>query len=108
MKPKTTQREILLFADAGFFNQKYCIKEAGKNETVSLSKTEQLEKVCWAGLLAELLPELIPSSFCKAYIWQTSPSTHFLKINTGAHPEPFENETSIDPYFFLPATKYHS
>lgn len=105
MKAKTINQEILLFAGTNFFSRPYCIKEPDNNTAPLYSRMENLEKACWAGILSEILPELISRSLVdhKSYLWQTLPSRQFLRVSMGTQPQRFESETSIDPYFFLPA-----
>src|SRR5258706_9532657 len=88
MKPKTIQQEILLITGTSFSSNEFCLKDPQCKESAYLSPLEQLEKVCWAGILSELLPELTDCSFsnCKTYIWNILKGNHFLNINMGDRP----------------------
>ena len=107
MKSEYTHQEIILNTDAGFFNRPLCTKDADNNGSSSNLNMEDLERHCWAGILMELLPELMPLSSQKRFLWQTLPGRHFLKVNVGTCPPAFEHETSIDPYFLLSAINYN-
>lgn len=104
MKPKIINQEILLFAGTRFSSRQFSIKDTDEKENACYSSIENLEKACWAGMLFELLPELVgcPSADNKTYIWHIMSGEHFLRISMGSYPSSVENETSIDPYFFLP------
>ena len=104
MKTKNTNQEILLFTGTSFSSRQFLIKDAGGNEGSGNSSIESLEKACWAGMLFEVLPELIgcPSADNKTFIWHILSAEHFLRISMGPYPALIENEASIDPYFFLP------
>ena len=100
MKTKAIHQEILLFTDTNFSKREYCTKEKSINSPDP--PLEELERACWAGLLWEMLPELIGSgSFKKQFIWQIRNGFHFLKINMGTYACEVERETTLDPYYFL-------
>ena len=105
MKTKNTNQEILLFTGTSFSNRQYSIKDPDGKEGTESTPIENLEKACWAGMLCEVLPELVgcPSANNKIFIWHILSAEHFLRISMGPYPALMENESSIDPYFFLPA-----
>ena len=105
MKPTITNQEILLFAGTSFSSRQFTIKDPDGKDATGYSPMENLEKACWAGMLSEILPELVgcPSPDNKTYIWHILSAEHFLRISMGPYPALIENETSVDPYFFLPA-----
>src|SRR5262245_7070830 len=107
MKTEYTQQEIILNTDAGFFNRPLCAKDTDSTGTPASPKMETLENHCWAGILIDILPELMPLSSEKRYLWQTIPGKHFLKVNMGSCPPSFEHVTSIDPYFFLSVSNFN-
>ena len=102
MKPIITNQEILLFADTSFSKQEFCNMDSF-NRPANLSRIEELEKACWAGMLFEMLPELMTYSIsgCKMFIWNILTANHYLLVIQGSYPHPVENETSVDPYLFL-------
>jgi hypothetical protein len=108
MKPITTNQEILLFADTSFSKQEFCNKDSF-NKPTNLSRIEELERACWAGMLFEMLPELVAYSFprCKMFIWNIQSAEHSLLISQGTDPHPVEATFSIDPHFFLPAAHFN-
>jgi len=100
MKTEAIHQEILLFTDTHFSKREFCTIETEKN--AAKGAIEELEKACWAGLLWEMLPELIePAGRKKQFIWQIRNGLHFLKINMGTYACEVERETTLDPYFFL-------
>ena len=95
----TMQREILLFTDTSFSNRQYCSLE---NHNDDCTAFQHLERACWAGLLADMLPELdLHSLHREMFTWHILPAQHFLWISQGTNPGTVETQTSIDPYFFL-------
>ena len=105
MKSKNTNQEILLFTGTSFSSRQFSIKDNNEKEGTESTSIENLEKACWAGMLFEVLPELVgcPSADKKIFIWHILSAEHFLRISMGPYPALIENESSIDPYFFLPA-----
>ena len=105
MKSKNTNQEILLFTGTSFSNRQFSMKDNNEKEGTASSPIENLEKACWAGMLCEVLPELVgcPSADNKIFIWHILSAEHFLRISMGPYPALIENESSIDPYFFLPS-----
>jgi hypothetical protein len=102
MKTEAIHQEILLFTHTNFCKQEFCTREKENNINRNDSPIEELEKACWAGLLCEILPELMDDcSFKKLFIWQITNGLHFLKINMGTYACEVERETTLDPYRFL-------
>jgi len=103
MKPTTINQEILLFTNTSFSNRELFNLDTNNNKPETNSYREELEKVCWAGMLFEMLPELTAYSFsgCKMFIWNILTANHYLLVNQGSYPHRVENETSVDPYLFL-------
>jgi hypothetical protein len=102
MKHDTLQLEILLFTNTSFSKRQLaCEKKESRNDT--LSEGEELEKQCWAGLLPELLPEIIipmekPQN---NYIWSILAESNFIRISIGPYPQPMISRTALDPHVFL-------
>src|SRR5687768_16610507 len=105
MKTKNINQEILLFSGTSFSSRQFSIKDFDGKERTESTPIENLEKACWAGMLCEVLPELVgcPSPDNKIFIWHILSADHFLRISMGPYPSLIENESSIDPYFFLPS-----
>jgi hypothetical protein len=102
MKPQAHFHEILFFTGAGFNNRPLSIKD-DNNDKNNSSRTEGLERACWDGLLHEMFPEILGSfkKKCESFIWHIMSGKNFLSVNIGPIPPVVENETTIDPYFFL-------
>jgi len=109
MKPQIFHQEILLNAAARFFKRKGCLKNNNNPEKACSSSLEQLEKVCWPGLLFDFLPEpeALPSADCKIYLWQTLIEDHFLLIQRGPCPAFIEKGLSLDPYAFVSSAYFN-
>lgn len=103
MKPNTSRQEILIFTGTTFSKRQLAEKNDGKVPGSSLSPADELERVCWAGLLYEILPEVVssPEPGCSNYIWEIVPAENFIRIAMGPCPEQAPGETSIDPHLFL-------
>ncbi|HYM95633.1 MAG TPA: hypothetical protein VET23_15955 [Chitinophagaceae bacterium] len=103
MKPQINYQEILMFTGTSFSKKQLCELNEATEKSTALSPAEQLEKACWAGLLFDLLPELVnsPTANDKSYIWNILAADHFICINLSPYPFAEESKTSIDPYSFL-------
>lgn len=108
MKPQIINQEILLFTGTSLSKRQFCEKNDTGNETTG-SSSEQLQKACWAGLLFEMLPELMDNSIPRKenYIWEILPAEKFIRVILGFSTGKVETETSIDPYFFLAALRHN-
>ena len=108
MKPIIINQEILLFSNTSFSKQEFCYKDSF-NKQANLSRIEELERACWAGMLFEMLPELTAYSFsrCKMIIWNIRSAEHSLLISQGTDQHPVEATFSIDPHFFDPAAHFN-
>ena len=106
MKPKTTNHEILLFTGTGFAGRQFCSRNDEKENSRKLSAMEELEKSCWDGMLYEMFPEILGSfsAKCESFIWHIMSGKNFLRISLGPTPTVIENETAIDPYFYMLST----
>lgn len=102
MTPQAHFHEILLFTGAGFNTRPFSRKDTDTNGENS-SQKEELEKACWDGMLFEIFPEILGSfrAKCESFIWHIMQGKNFLSVNIGPVPPVTDNETTIDPYFFL-------
>ena len=103
MKQEIIQYEILLNTGAGFARRGFSSKNKENENGQNLSAADELEMVCWDGMIGELLPELFQNGICPPAIftWQILHGKHFLIINMCATPFIADYKTSIDPYFFF-------
>lgn len=78
-------------------------KKGDKTTNNPLSPAEELEKICWAGLLYDLLPEVVPSpgKNCSNYIWEIRAAKNFIRIMMGPYPQSIFQNSSLDPHLFL-------
>ena len=102
MKPENTQYEILLFMDNSFSQREFCSRDE-KDSGRKLSPVEELERACWEGLLFEMFPEILGgfSARRENFIWHIMNGKNYLNISVGTSPAITENETTIDPYFYI-------
>ena len=103
MKQQTIQYEILLHTGSGFARRRFSSKNKESDNGKNLSAADELEMICWDGMIGELLPELFQNNIYPPAIftWQILHGKHFLMINMGATPFIADDKTSIDPYFFF-------
>jgi hypothetical protein len=103
MKQEIIHYEILLLTDTGFTSRGFCSKNKENDNSKNLSAAEELEMVCWDGMIGELLPELFQNNIYPPAIftWQVLHGKHFLIINMGATPFIADDKSSLDPYFFF-------
>ena len=103
MKPKTASHEIMLFTGTGFTGREFCSRDNERDSGRKLSPMEELEKACWDGMLYEMFPEILGSfsAKCESFIWHIMSGKKYLRISMGPAPTVMENETAIDPYFFM-------
>lgn len=108
MNTGTIQQEILLMTTTTFSKRRWHNNETPDNRK-SLSDTEQLEEICWNGLLKEMLPEIIvrSSSGKDLYLWQIRNGKSYLQIELCEFPLEIEKLFSIDPHFFLGSMNYN-
>ena len=109
MKPIITNQEILLSTSASFSKREWCRLDAQPRRSEISSAAEELERACWAGILFEMLPELMASSSPdnKMSIWNIRSASHFLLISQGTDPCPPEYTFSIDPQIVLTAGNFN-
>ena len=100
MNTDILQQEILLLTGTTFSQRQLSEKNASDDRS-NLTENEKLERACWAGLLNELLPEIITNK--KLSIWQIGDTDCSLQIELSQYP-PEEMLVSINPYYFLRTT----
>ena len=103
MKTDILQQEILLLTGTTFSQKQLCENDA-KDGSNNLSMSEKLEQACWAGLLDELLPEIITNK--KLCLWQIGDSEFSLQIELSEYPSR-QKQFSINPYYFLRTIGYN-
>jgi len=102
MKKINPRHEILLFTGTSLASKQLTNTEKNDNGR-KYSAIEELEKACWNGILYEMFPEILGSIYpkCESFLWHVMPGKNFLYVNIGGSPVMVEQETSIDPYFYL-------
>jgi hypothetical protein len=101
MKPTSKHHEILLFTGSRLASKQFTSKEEN-NKSKPFTAIEELEKACWNGMLLEMFPEILGSTYpkCQSFLWHVLAGKNYVYINIGPHPVNVDHETSIDPYFF--------
>jgi hypothetical protein len=108
MNTQHAQMEVLLITGTTLLSQDLC----GKDDQVQsnhLSANEQLEKACWDGLLASLLPEVFdqPIRDNHLYLWDVKSAGSFLQLDLAEAPAATDSQFSINPYSFLSTKSYN-
>ena len=103
MNTDILQQEILLLSGTTF-SQRQLHENDPKDNSDDLSESEKLEEACWAGLLDELLPEIITNK--KLSLWEIGDSEFSLQIELSEYPSG-EKQFSINPYYFLRTIEYN-
>ena len=100
--PITHHHEILLFTGTSLTNRQLANTE-GNSQVRKYSAIEELEKACWDGILYEMFPEILGSTYpkCESFLWHVLTGKNFVYVNIGATPVMADHDTSIDPYFFM-------
>lgn len=102
MKNNATNLEIMLVTNSAFFKREWCELNAGKNEKL-LSQKEQLIKLCWNGMLKEMIPEILVTAPGKKplTLWEINDSGNLLDLRYGNSDEEINDVLSINPYVYL-------
>ena len=102
MKKIDHHHEILLFTGTSLANKQLTSLEENNNER-KFTPIEELEKACWNGILYEMFPEILSDTYpkCESFMWRVLTGKNFVYINIGASPVVAEQDSSIDPYFFM-------
>jgi hypothetical protein len=109
MKQKATFHEILLFTGTTFSSRQFSRTDTYNNSEKNFSAMDELQRACWDGMLYEMFPEILGSfsNKCESFIWHIMNGKNFLSIGIGPVPPITNNETSLDPYFFLEDVKFN-
>ncbi len=102
MKKFSTNLEILLVTDSNYLKRDWCEIKAGKNGK-ALSQKEQLIKLCWNGMLTEMIPEIckMPEGYKPLTLWEINESGNLLDLRYGDIDVEMNDEWSINPYVYL-------
>lgn len=102
MKKISTNREILLLAGSSFFKRDWCEMNTSKNDKM-LSQKEQLIKLCWNGMLKDMIPEICqsPIGTKPLPLWEINESGSMLDLRFGDFDEQMVDEWSINPFVYL-------
>ncbi len=102
MKNTSTNLEIMLVTNSSFFKKDWCELHADKNETL-LSQKEQLIKLCWNGMLKEMIPEILQNENGKKplTLWEINDSGNLLDLRYGDTDKEMNDGLSINPYVYL-------
>lgn len=102
MKKINTNREILLQTGSSFFKRDWCELNNNNNDK-KLSQKEQLIKLCWNGMLKDIIPEICATEpGCKPLtLWEINESGNMLDLRYGDIDGETNDEWSINPYVFL-------
>lgn len=102
MKKIPANQEILLLTDSSFFKKDWCELNSSNNDK-ALSQKEQLIKLCWNGMLQEMIPEIfeINSGKKQLTLWEINESGNLLDLRYGNIYNEMNDEWSINPYVYL-------
>ena len=102
MKTTSIHHEILLFTGTSLAS-KQLANSKENNTSKTCSPIEELEKACWNGILFEMFPEILGRCYpkCESFMWHVLTGKNFVYINIGPEPVLAEQDTSIDPYFYM-------
>ncbi|MGB4844481.1 MAG: hypothetical protein WBP16_08455 [Ferruginibacter sp.] len=102
MKKISANQEILLLTNSGFFKRDWCELNGGHNDK-TLSQKEQLIKLCWNGMLQEMIPEIFEINPGKKLLtlWEINESGNLLDLRYGNIDNEMNDEWSINPYVYL-------
>lgn len=102
MKNTSTNQEILLLSNTSFFKRDWVDLKDNKNDK-QLSQKERLIKLCWNGMLKEMIPEILQTEPGKKplTLWEINESGNMLDLRYGDINQEMNDEWSINPYVFL-------
>jgi hypothetical protein len=88
MKITSIYHELLLFTGTSLTSKKFTDTEEN-SQGKKFSASEE--------------PEILGSGYpkCERFLWHVLTGKNFLYIHIGPNPVKTENDTSIDPYFFM-------
>lgn len=102
MKERNINLEILLVSNCGYLKRDWCeIKPNEKDK--KLSEKEQLAKLCWNGMLKEMIPEIIDlgPGIKPLTLWEINDSGNLLDLRYGDFDIELNDEWSINPYVYI-------
>ncbi len=102
MKKTIYSQEILLQPDCGIFKKEFA--ELNKNDhSKMLSNKEKLSKLCWDGMLPEILPEIceINDNGKCLTLWEINETGKLLDLRFGEFEIPIDNLFSINPFIII-------
>ncbi|MBK8609461.1 MAG: hypothetical protein IPL84_05830 [Chitinophagaceae bacterium] len=102
MNKTSTNREILLINESSYFKRDWCELNSNKNDK-QLSQKEQLIKLCWNGMLKEIIPEICQTEPGNKplTLWEINESGNMLDLRFGNMDVEMNDEWSINPYVYL-------
>lgn len=101
MEADILNQEILLNINSGFCKREWCEKETSANQQ-PLSQKELIKKMCWDGLLAEMLPEITAKLNNKPLVlWEIFETNQLLHLRLGEYKDFSEAAFSLNPYKIL-------
>jgi hypothetical protein len=101
MKKNSTNQEILLLSNSSYFKRDW-VELENKNDK-QLSQKEILIRLCWNGMLKEMIPEILQTEPGKKplTLWEINQSGNMLDLRFGDIDEEMNDEWSINPYVYL-------
>ena len=107
MNTAAFQKEILLVANAGFFQQHW-IKTNESRSDKQFTQREKLVDACWNGLAPELLPECFNATADKCLrLWEARYTGAFICLHFWDGKQLADREFALNPYIFMEAQEYN-
>lgn len=101
METDILNQEILLNINSSFCKREWCEKESSPNQQ-PLTQKERIKKMCWDGLLNELLPEIAIEVKNKPLVlWEVFETSQLLHLRLGQYENLSESVYSLNPYKIL-------
>ena len=101
MKEISRQYEILLITDSTVTSKQLVNAPTSKIDE-KIPGIGELEWARWTGVLYKMFPEIFCSSVNdNNLLWHAATAKNFLYVSIGREAQPAQNDTSIDPYFFM-------
>ncbi len=101
METDILNQEILLNLNSSFCKREWCEKEASPNQQ-PLTQKERIKKMCWDGLLSEMLPEIaIQVNNKPLVLWEVFETSQLLHLRLGQYEDLSEAVYSLNPYKIL-------
>ena len=102
MQHATRNLEILLQTNSSYFKRDWVELKNNTNDK-QLSQKEQLIKLCWNGMLKQMIPEILQTEAGKKplTLWEINESGNMLDLRYGSIDKEMNDEWSINPYVYL-------